>query len=393
MSIIDLFILLLTNRWLIIKNVVIAIILSVILSLILPNWYKATAEIIPINNESGGISSLLAGYSLNMVGKDAISPESYRIILNSQSVKDSLITKFDLFNRYQKSYKEEIYKEIEENIEVEIEKESGFGFEPIIGIFVSVIDKDPQIASKMTNFYIAFLDSTLKNMNQIYTQKKFKYIEKRYNRNIKDIDNVQNQMQNFQENYGILNLNKQMEVSIEMIAELEVEREKLSIQIDALSSMTRNNSKIIMLQNEISSINNKIEEYAKGLSKPGRMSIIPPLNEIPEISNEYLSIYRESRIQSRLFEMLSIEYEQSRMQLEKEIPSFLILSPASIPTYKFKPKRSILVITITLLILLFTIFYVIIQNFIMNEKHMDTEKYRKLNEIFELVKSDFRKKR
>lgn len=393
MNSIDILLIILQKRWLIIKNLFVAVVLSALLSLLLPNWYRATSEIIPVNAESGGISSLLAGYSLNMVGKDAISPESYRIILGSQPIKDSLISKFDLFDRYNKTYKEEIYKIIDENIEVEIEKESGFGFEPIIGINISAIDKDPIIAAAISNYCVAFLDSTLKKMNKLYTKKKYQYIEKRYLKNLSDIEIAQKNIEIFQNKHGIFNLDYQMKASIEMIAELEAKREELYMQMDLLKSKSNFNPKLQMIKNEIIVTNNKIEEYSKGLNNIGRKSIVPPLNKIPQISNEFLALYRESRIQDKIFEMLSIEYEQAKTQLEKKIPSFLIVSYATVPTYKFKPKRILIVLTVFLIVFIMTVAWVMFQNYISAEQEKGSEKYRKINTIFELLKSDFRRKR
>ena len=95
-SLLDYFLILIKFRWLIIKNTFFVSIIALIISLIIPNKYKSTAEIIPVISQSGGISSLLGGYSFDFFGRDVIIPESYRVVLSSQGFKDSLIDKFNL---------------------------------------------------------------------------------------------------------------------------------------------------------------------------------------------------------------------------------------------------------------------------------------------------------
>jgi tyrosine-protein kinase Etk/Wzc len=395
MMAIDYLLLVVRNRWIIIKNVLITAVLSSLLSFLLPTWFKSTAEIIPINSDTGGISSLLAGYSLDIVGKNAITPESFRIILNSQAIKDSLIQKFDLRTRYGQKYKERLYKEIEENVKVEVEKESGFGFEPIIGMYISVSDKEPETSARMANYCLAFLDSTIKALNRLYLQKKYTYIDDRYQKNIRDLNKVQNEIRGFSTIHGIFDIEEQIKASIDILGELEAKREELKIELFLMrNQFEANNPKYRRISLEIESINNKILEYNTGITqKSDQPSIVPPLDNVPELRQQFTNLYRDNVIQNKIFEMLKIEYEQAKMQLSKDIPAFLILSEASIPTYKDRPKRILIVLSLTILIFFITLFYIILKQYLKDQEKNDVENYSKFIEIIDLLKSDFKRKK
>jgi len=68
------------------------------------------------------------------------------------------------------------------------------------------------------------------------------------------------------------------------------------------------------------------------------------LIEIPDLAVEYARLFRELTIQELLFEYLTQQYEQARIEEKQDTPILQVLSRAKVPEKKSRPKK--LVITI-----------------------------------------------
>lgn len=84
-------------------------------------------------------------------------------ILNSRDIQDALIAKFNLAEHYkvtadQKYWQSRLYKMLAGNIKI---KRTEFG-----AISITVVDKDPQIASDMTNEIVAQLDTVKRRIER-----------------------------------------------------------------------------------------------------------------------------------------------------------------------------------------------------------------------------------
>ena len=101
-NLIDYFLVLLKHKWMIFWIVALAIILSVVVSLLLPKIYTATARVLPPKEPDSGLSALLtqsggplAGLAGSFVSGKTTS-DLYVGMLKSRTVADVLIKKFDL---------------------------------------------------------------------------------------------------------------------------------------------------------------------------------------------------------------------------------------------------------------------------------------------------------
>ncbi|KAA3617837.1 MAG: hypothetical protein D8M58_00180 [Calditrichaeota bacterium] len=382
MNIIDYLIVIAKYKSVLIKNVLIWTFIGLVISFVITKEFKSTAEIIPVSSEGGGISSLLAGYSLNVLGKDIIIPEAYRAILGSQSLKDSLIKTFQLEDIYDEEYKEFLYKKIDEKIEIEIDKESGLGYVPIVAIRIHVLDELPERAQNMANYCLRFLEKRVEFLNKSFLEQKFLYIEKRYIQSINDIQIAENNLESFQKRFGILELSEQVKAIVTIVAELEARRELLKIEKNVLFNQTGAKSPLYKkLNSEINAINIEVKELYSSNGSNKVNSILKPLNDIPGLAKRYLNLYREIEIQNKIFEMVAIQYEQSKMQVDKDIPSILILNEAQLPTYKERPKKSLIVLAFFLLSLVVSLTYIVLIDFYYKNKSNKTDNYYKLVEL------------
>jgi len=124
----DLLLVLLKRKRMIFLIVFSAIVLSVVISLMLPRIYTATARILPPDDSGSSFSSLLSqaggafgGLAGSLIGGKT-SSDLYVGILKSRTVADALIKKFNLKDRYKKKYLEDVYYELARRTDINADR-------------------------------------------------------------------------------------------------------------------------------------------------------------------------------------------------------------------------------------------------------------------------------
>ncbi len=206
------------NRWLIVKIVFFITLLSLIISLIWPKSYKSTVRFFPPPRQGTSFPGLLGGLFQPTITTQQMNPEAILVILRSRSLMESVIRKFNFAEIYGNDKIEILLKKLESHIEIHEIREGGFGFNPLIAVEFSFIDKNPERAEAVTEFYINKLDSILKQLNRERSYYAYKVIEKRYKQNLKELQNAEIRLKNFQERYGIFEIETQMQELIKQVA-------------------------------------------------------------------------------------------------------------------------------------------------------------------------------
>ena len=89
---------LLRKKWFIIINTGLFAILSIIISLTLPNWYSSRASIISSGGGTSNFLSMLSGIPMGDFGLSALSEDisNYIAILETRAVRENIVKNFDL---------------------------------------------------------------------------------------------------------------------------------------------------------------------------------------------------------------------------------------------------------------------------------------------------------
>ena len=90
-------------------------------------------------------------------------------------------------------------------------------------------------------------------------------------------------------------------------------------------------------------------------------SIFPSIRKLPLLGVTYFDLYRESKIQETLYQLLTQQYELAKVEEAKEIPSVKVFDAAIVPTKKSYPPRTLIVVSGTLLILAATVVWIFLR--------------------------------
>ncbi|MCK4966328.1 hypothetical protein KAS50_04815 [bacterium] len=394
-NILDYLIVLAKRKGLIITFTVFAAIITITLSLILPKWYRAESVIMPPESESGllGVSSLLSQFDELPVGGLSLGKTSEKTkrlmtIMESRTIMEKVVKKFDLI----KSYKE---KNITDTIK-RLRKYTTFKIQESDAISFTVIDKSPQKASDMANYFLSEMEKMNIELNIEKARNNRIFVEERYKQNKIDLRNAEEKLKEFMNTHNVVSLPEQTEAAIQAAAELGAEVYRIEIELGIKEkTLGRNHSTISSLKTELKEYQKKLDRLFDESENPAKKEIsgditnlFIPFSKAPEIGVEYIRLKRDVGIQNKIFELLTTLYEQAKIEEAKDTPTIQILDRAVPPEKKYKPRRMILVVFWTSAAVIFSIILAFIFNFIERVSHADNKDYEK---AFKLRKLLFKK--
>lgn len=343
----------------IIINLIAVISISTIVAFIIPKEYRATATImIPPDTQSGlgGLTSLLGGKtSLSAMGSrifglSSTSEDVLLGILYSRTALVKVIDRFDLINYYDVD---------DENYDKVIKAfSSDFAANPneYGMIDISVINKNPRVAAEIANYFAFLVDS----LNIVYSIERAKnnrlFIEKRYLKNIEDLKEAEDSLYKFQKKYGIVAVPEQLEVTVKAAAELESQLNKKEFEAFFVKQQFGEESpQSRLVEQEVNLLRKKVQELKNSKTLSNFSNVLFPFNTMPDIAIKYLRAYRDVQIQQSILEFVLPMYEQSKVEEQKSTPTVMVIDKAVPPQLKYSPKRSVIILGSSLLMLLFLI--------------------------------------
>ncbi len=335
-------------RRLIIGVTAVAAIGAVIFSLLLPNWYRATARVLP--PASGGLSPLasqLLGNLPGMLGSvlggsSTAGYERYLSILSSRTMYERLVDHFNLVAVYglegEEHPREAAIAELKENVSFDVDPDFEY-------LEISVLDRDPQRAADMANFMVEELNRINADLLTQSARRYRQYVERRYHEALARLDSVLDAQEAFHKRYGLFDLEAQAQGFLEYVATLRAEALQTEMQYEALrAQFGDDNPQVRVLADMKATAERRYREALEGQER-----LLPvPQQEIPSALRQYFDLERERLLQTRILEVLAPLYEQARFEEERRVEAVQVVDPAVPPVKKAWPRRSLIVLGITL---------------------------------------------
>ncbi len=306
---------------------------------------------------------------------------------------DTVIEEFDLAAVYEKEIQEELRLKLEENTIIEEIREAGIGFNPIVSVSISVLDRDPLRAKEMVEFYLEELDNRMVEINQRNAQRMLTAYEARYQQNLTDLESATQELVDFQKTYGILEPQTQTAALIGNAAQVKAQMTALDVEIGVAQSLLSASSgeltELLERKRQLEkTYNSLIVDPVNAIRSPDEvftdatLDVFPALEDMPTLAAEYLRLFREATVQQEIYKVLLPQYEQQKMMVMESNSGLELIDQPNLPTYKEKPKRAFIVIA-GFFFGLFAAFYsVSFADFIRKGKQGEqSEAYQKYQEL------------
>ena len=344
-NLLDYLIVLLKRKKLIISITLGAAAITAIIVFIMTPIYRAETRILPPQT---GSSSTALSMLTQMSGAQGITEslglktpsDLYVGMLESRTVADRIIDRFNLMELYKADYREDARKELLEDVlGAETDKDSGI-------ITISVEDKDPKRAADMANAFVEELKNLTKGLAVTEASQRRLFFEEQLKDTKMALVKAEEEMQGFQEKTGALQVDAQTKAIIEGIAMLRAQIAAKEVQLKVMRTYaTAQNPDFQRAEDELNGLKAELGKLeAKGGS--GHDTIIPT-GRMPEVGTEYVRRLRDLKFYEDLYELLTKQYEAAKLDEAKEAAVIQVIDKAIQPEKRAKPKRTLMVLIAT----------------------------------------------
>jgi len=242
-------------------------------------------------------------------------------------------------------------EELSTNVELRVSEEGA--------LIITVLDKDPIVARDIANELILQLDGVNRRISSEKGHFNREFLEGRLIQNQEDLKNAENNLKQFQQTYGLIDVPSQVTSAIETYALIYAKKVEADVQFEiAKSTYLSNDPRVIQLLKTKSELNRLLDNMA---TNGDEKKILLAFHDLPDLGLQYARLYREVELQSKIMEFLLPQYEQARMEETKNIPSLQVIDQPYVALNKTKPQRSLIVIATTVMTFLMSIIYIIIE--------------------------------
>lgn len=377
------------RRFLLLNTLSVCLIVGLV-SFFLPSWYNAHTSILPPETDTslmGFSSSLLGGFaspaemSLPFM---ATPSDVIGTILQSRSVAEKIVERAGLMEVYNTQSKEEAIKELASHTKVKVSEEGL--------VYLDFEDKDRNKAALVANLYIEELDRINRMANSSRARNTRLFIEQRMEKTQKDLIQAEEDLRGFQEEHKTISLDEQMKTAIQTAADLKAEMVLNEIELNVLSqSLSPSHPQIQQLKTRISQIGKQLERLQFGdQDTPSEKNQIldVPFSEVPKLGLELARLTRDLKIQEAIFELLSSQYEQAKIQEAKDTPTIQVLDRAVPPEKRSRPKRAMMVILAGIASLFVGIVFIFGLEYLQIIQKRNPEEFSKIEHILTAFKED-----
>ena len=338
-NLLDLLLVLAKNWKMIIAVPFVVAVITAIFTLFMPNIYTAKAMILPGDDNSSGLMSAMMGQLGGLAGLagglgGATKTDLYVTMLKSETLKDPLIDQFKLMQLYKAKFRADAYKTLDGSAAISTGKKDGV-------ITIAVSDEDPKLAAAIANAYVDELGKMAAKLNMSGAGMNRVFLEERLTKAKVDLTAAEETLKSFQTRNKVVAVTDQAKTTLEGVAQLRAQLVAQEVQLATLrQQFTDESQEIRSIKATIASLRGQVARLEGG----GSAGSMPGVGAMPQLGQEYIRLMREFKIQETLVELLTKQYEMTKLNEAKDVVPFQLLQSARVPELKSKPKRSLIVI-------------------------------------------------
>jgi uncharacterized protein involved in exopolysaccharide biosynthesis len=340
------------HRKLISKCFAWGIALTLLLAVLIPSRYASTTRLMPPDPPSGQGMAMLAsivgkmGASLGALGGDLLgmktSADLFAGVLESRTVQDELISKYNLRDVYGQSRWVDARKKLSRRTDISIDRKSGI-------LTIQVTDHDPNRACALAQEYIAQLNGVVTQLNTSSAHRERVFLEERLGEVKSELESAERDFSQFSSRNGAIDIKEQGKAMVEAAALLEGQYIAAQTELEGLRAIYTDQNvrvraaqaRVNELRRQMLKLGGKTEIETAAASKVDE-AIYPSIRKLPLLGVTYADLYRRMKVEETVFETLTQQYEIAKVQEAKEVPSVKVLDPPDIPEKKTFPPRILL---------------------------------------------------
>lgn len=331
---------------------------SLLIAFLIPARYVSTARLMPPDQQSkSGLSMLatLAGRvggentdGLGSIVQDVVGLKTpgdlFVGVLNSRTVQDDLIGKFDLRKVYGVRTWMEARKKLDNRTDISIDRKSGI-------ITIKVTDRSPQRAAAMGREYINELNWVLSQLNTSSAHRERVFLENRLQQVNGDLEQAEKDFGEFASKNATLDIRDEGKTMVEAAGSIEGELIASETELQGLKQIyTDENIRVRSVQARIDELRRQLRRIggkagtSASTESSDDASVYPTIRQLPLLGVSYADLLRRTKVEEVVFATLTQEYEQAKVNEAKELPSEKVLDQPDVPEKKSFPPRLLMTV-------------------------------------------------
>lgn len=343
---------LLKNKLYVIIATLLAAIGSVIYVLTLPNWYLSVANAVPPKSAGNALESMLGGFASSLKelglskltgGKGGGDQYSFLVILESRTLADSMIAKYDLAKSYfpdedlSKIKPSDVREMFYENLTIEYLDDGNYN--------IGIMDKDSTRVAAMAMDYINMANALAQRIYKEETGVNKAYLESRVSGIDSLLRETSKELAAYSSKTGIINPEGQGKAFVEAVATLKYELYSQEVLLESMKSkLGENDFNTKSQEKTIKVLRDKLREIE---NKPGFAGNFT-MSDAGEKGINFLSKTAEFEALTKLKLFMQPMLEEAKVNENRNLVTLTIVDYPITPDKKEKPKRSLIVAGITL---------------------------------------------
>ena len=331
-----------------------ALIISTIIAFLIPRKFDSTVRLMPPDSgdagmmmaalagravgggsagaaPSAGLASL-AGSVLGMKNTGALFVD----LLHSRTVQDHIVDRFNLQSVYWERYKQDAREVLDDRTDVKEDRKSGV-------ITLTVRDRNRQRAHDMAQAYVDELNKLLAQVSTSSARRQRIFIENRLVTVKADLEQAERDFSGYASKNTTLDIKEQAKAMVESAAMLQGQMIAAQSELEGLEQIyTPNNVRVKAARARVGELRSQLQKMTGTDASlepdaPKSDALYPSIRELPLRGVEWADLYRRTKIQETVFELLTQQYEIARIQEAKEIPTVNVVDPPNVPEKKSFP--------------------------------------------------------
>lgn len=340
-----------------------AVVLTMVVSLLMPKIYESTATLLP-QLESGdgrGLGSLLAAtaggsaaQNLGIVlpGIPATPTDVFAAMLKSRRMADDVIGRFDLMAVYEAETRQDARAALEDATSIKVTKEKV--------IEISVEDEDPRRAAEMANFYVENLDRLNRTLNVSKASQNRAFIEQRLTQVKADLVRAEEALMDFEVRNKTVAVEAQSRAMIEAAATIQGQITAQEVQLEVMNTyLSPDNPDLARVRSSIEELKKQLYLLESGKDGKGMIPgdrLHPAMITVPDLSIQYARLMRGLKVQETLFTLLTSQAEQAKLAEARDTPTVQVLDSAVPADKKSRPRIALNMVIAGVLAVFLSIF-------------------------------------
>lgn len=311
-----------------------ALFLAAMAALVLPKTYRAESRILPPQQGNSGMAAqLLSQAGLTglggMLGGNGLT-DLYLGMLQSRTVLDKIITRFELKALYDVRTMDDARKRLRKKINMQSDPKSNV-------IVITVDDRDARKAAAMANAFVEELRGMTKDLAVTEAAQRRLFFEGQLKETKESLIKAEEAVRGFQERTGTLQVDEQVKAVIKNIAQLRAEIAAKEVEIRVAKTFSKPSNPD--LQRSEANLSGMKVELAKLQTRSGNGNDpMMPTGRMPSVGAEYLRKMRDLKVNESLYELLLKQYEAARLDEARDAAIIQVIDRAVPPEKSVKPK-------------------------------------------------------